>query len=128
MSEFMTRSTPDPLTAALTTQRYLFNQIPDSRNWSSLVTRLHPPYISLIMDPASLPIMLPAQPENVVKDTITQELPYFVVNSSTKLFSSSDMVGREEQLVRHLTSLRPYNPRLASRLNSSKYFNFTMAE
>nr|UHR49719.1 MAG: RNA-dependent RNA polymerase [Hangzhou Nyamivirus 1] len=116
--QFCTRSVQDPLTCSLHLVRTLMKS-PRHREHILRVatTRVrNPDPAMLIKDPQSLPLHMPRQPENYLKEKIAEGLPKIIVNKELKPLFAEEVEGHKTSLIGDLMAIRPCNPKLLSKL------------
>lgn len=70
----------------------------------------------LIKDQQSLPLVMPRQPENYLKNKIAEGLPAIIHNKELKPLFGPEMGAHKDQLVEDLMAIRPCNPKLLSKI------------
>lgn len=115
---FCTRSVQDPLTCALHLARTLMKS-PRHREHIARVatTRMkNSDPAMLIKDPQSIPLLLPRQPENYLKNKIAEGLPVLIKNKELKPLFAPEVSDKKKQLVEDLMRIVPCNPKLISKI------------
>ncbi|ANQ45640.1 RNA-dependent RNA polymerase, partial [Orinoco virus] len=117
-ANFCTRSVQDPLTSQLCLIK-TFLESPRHRPHmlkiaTTLMSRADPKM--LVQDPLSLPLRMPRQPENYIKDKITEGLPSLIKNRELIPLFGPEVEDRRQELLDDLMRIRPCNPKLLSKL------------
>ncbi|QMP82162.1 RNA-dependent RNA polymerase [Hymenopteran orino-related virus OKIAV87] len=120
-SQFCSRAVQDVLTSNL---RLVQTALRDPF-LSSSIARLaclriskHVDYKSLIQDPQSLPLDIPRQPENLVRQEVKKGLESIVRNKAVKALFDRDSTVAEQKLIQDLMAIQPCNPKLLNKLYS----------
>ncbi|KAJ8736970.1 hypothetical protein PYW07_000241 [Mythimna separata] len=115
---FCTRAVQDPLTSALHVVRTLMKSPRHREHILRIATtrmkKSNP--TMLIKDPQSLPLVMPRQPENYLKNKIAEGLPSIIKNKELKPLFSPEVASHKDQLVGDLMAIRPCNPKLISKI------------
>lgn len=79
-------------------------------------------YESLIKDPSSLPLSTPLQVEHKLRDLIKQHLPKIIKNKDIKNLFDVKADHQKVPLIKDLSKMKPFNPKLANKLFSLSNF------
>ncbi|APG78650.1 RNA-dependent RNA polymerase, partial [Beihai rhabdo-like virus 3] len=115
---FCYRGQMDPLTSAISLVNTCYHS--DRELWSKVSSflRLSPSnrrdLLLLIKDPFSLCIYVPMQPENMIRKELRDSMEVVVENKDIKPLFSYQSKVEEEKLVKDLSGVSPFNPRLAN--------------
>lgn len=124
-SNFCMRAVQDQLTSGLHLARSLLRH-PTTRSGVSTYINMIPKtrldLESLIKDPSSLPLATPLQSEHHLRDMIRQHLPTLIKNRSVKNLFDFNADTQKLNLIQDLTTMKPFNPRLANKLYSLSNF------
>ncbi|CAG4957124.1 unnamed protein product [Parnassius apollo] len=73
---------------------------------------LHVDHIQLIKDLGSIPLNLPPQPENMIRQRLREGLPTIVKNREMLAIFNTKAEAEEETLKKDVLAIRPINPKL----------------
>lgn len=73
---------------------------------------------TLVKDPQSLPIDMPIQPENYLKDKVKEGLSGYIRNKSVLPLFTLDSETKKKQILTDLSNIIPTNPRLLNKIYS----------
>ena len=79
----------------------------------------NPDFLSLIKDPQSLPLRIPRQPENYIREIVRAGLSDIIINRDIKPLFTLDTTMARSQLVKDLSSIKSCNPKLTNKLYAS---------
>lgn len=119
--QFSTRAVQDVLTANLHLIRTMCEHPTMSRYAHSLVSirgQQNPDIETLVKDPQSLPIDMPIQPENYLKDRVKEGLSGYIRNRDVLSLFTLDSEVKKRQLLTDLSNIVPTNPRLLNKIYS----------
>lgn len=115
---FCTRAVQDPLTCALHVKRTIMRSPRHREHILRIATtrmKQSDPTM-LIKDPQSLPLVMPRQPENYLKNKIAEGLPAIIKNRELKPLFDPSVEEKKKQLVGDLMAIVPCNPKLLSKI------------
>nr|WPR17567.1 MAG: RNA-dependent RNA polymerase [Beetle nyamivirus] len=118
-SQFCTRAVQDLLSTnmhLIKTAQGLSGMSAALSIWICMRKSSHPDYETLIKDPQSLPLLIPTQPENILRREIKKGVPDLVKNNLLKALFTQNMDLAKDQLIHTLMKIRPVNPRLLNKL------------
>lgn len=118
---FCTRAVQDVLTANLHLIRTMCEYPTMSRYAQSLVSvkgQRNPDFETLVKDPQSLPIDMPIQPENYLKDRVREGLSGYIRNRDVLPLFTLDSEAKKRQILTDLSNIVPTNPRLLNKIYS----------
>ncbi|UZH25300.1 RNA-directed RNA polymerase [Nyavirus gerbillisci] len=72
----------------------------------------------LVQDPEALPLPTPTQPENYLRNLLSERLTTYVQNNQLKPLFTSGAKRQEQQLAEDLLRIKPCHPRLANLIYS----------
>ena len=120
--QFCSRSVQDMLTANI----HLIRTALEQNEYRGPISRVvciqgvkNPDFLSLIKDPQSLPLQIPRQPENYIRDVIKNGLCDIIINRDIKPLFNMDTKRAQEMLIRDLKSTVPCNLKLTNNLYAS---------
>lgn len=119
--QFSTRAVQDVLTANLHLIKTMCEFPTMSRYVSSLVSvkgQSNPDFETLVKDPQSLPIDMPIQPENYLKDKVRDGLSTYIKNRDVLPLFTLDSEEKKRQILTDLSNITPTNPRLLNKIYS----------
>lgn len=119
--QFSTRAVQDVLTANLHLIRTMCEHPTMSRYAQSLLSirgQQNPDFETLVKDLQSLPIDMPIQPENYLKDRVKEGLSGYIKNRDVLPLFTLDSEVKKRQLLTDLSNITPTNPRLLNKIYS----------
>lgn len=119
--QFCTRAVQDVLTANLHLVRTMCEYPVMSRYAQSLVSvkgQRNPDFETLVKDPQSLPIDMPIQPENYLKDRVREGLSGYIRNRDVLPLFTLNSEEKKTQILTDLSNIDPTNPRLLNKIYS----------
>lgn len=119
--QFSTRAVQGVLTANLHLIRTMCEHPTMSRYAHSLVSvrgQSNPDFETLVKDPQSLPIDMPIQPENYLKDKVKEGLSGYIRNKDVLPLFTLDSETKKRQLLTDLSNIVPTKPRLLNKIYS----------
>lgn len=120
-SNFCTRAVQDNLTSTLHLVRTMLGEPNLCKHVLSVLCikrQRRPDFETLVKDPQSLPLDLPMQPENYLKDKIKSGLSTYIKNRDVLPLFSLDSGDKKDQLLDDLSRITPTNPRLLNKIYS----------
>lgn len=118
---FCTRAVLDVLSSNLHLVRTMCENPVMSRFAQSLVSvqgQRNPDFETLVKDPQSLPIDMPIQPENYLKDKVKEGLSGYIKNRAVLPLFTLDSETKKRQILTDLSNIEPTNPRLLNKIYS----------
>lgn len=119
--QFSTRAVQDVLTANLHIIRTMCEHPTMSCYAHSLVStrgQQNPDFETIVKDPQSLPIDMPIQPENYLKDRVKEGLSGYIRNRDVLPLFTLDSEVKKRQLLTDLSNIVPTNPSLLNKIYS----------
>lgn len=119
-SQFCTRAVQD----VLSTNLHLIRTCLKDRTLQDHISRFvtlragRVDFLSFVKDPQSLPLAIPVQPENFVRQEVKKGLADFIVNKDIKPLFTLDADREQKILVEDLRAIKPCNPRLLNKLHA----------
>lgn len=86
--------------------------------WYLFREQRNPDFETLVKDPLSLPIDMPIQPENYLKDKVKEGLSSYTRNKAVLPLFTLDSETKKRQLLTDLSNIVPTNPRLLNKIYS----------
>ncbi|KAJ2954234.1 hypothetical protein O0L34_g2479 [Tuta absoluta] len=119
LPQFMTRAVQDPLSCNLHLLRTLLRSPAHSAHVRALINLTKPAHVdhlSLIKDPPSIPLNIPPQPENMIRNQVKTGLGNIIKNEQVAYLFSRDSSESEETLKQDILAITLHHPKLMNRL------------